>query len=179
MPGAGAPTESALPAEASDAAARADLEAVLAARAAMLEVDDGPVTAPSIDAHAQRAARREAAYLAGRLLLASVFIVSAVLKGLSYDAAAAGALGGVFWLTLVLELACGGLLALGLYARPAALVMLVWISVGLLFFHGDLAVETHRVLALANLGIAGGLFVFVANGAGLLSLDRWLRRRGA
>jgi len=124
-------------------------------------------------------ARTEALVLAGRLLLAAVFLGSAVLKGAAFDPESAGAWGGLFWVTVLLELACGGLLALGLYAKRAALVMLVWLAVGLVCFHGDMAAEVNRVFALANLGVAGGLCFFVAHGPGLLSLDRWLSTRAA
>lgn len=123
------------------------------------------------------AAQREALHLAGRLILSAVFIVSAIVKASGFNPDTAGNLGGIFWLSIVLELVCGTLLAFGLYARKAALVMLLWIGVGIVFFHGDLSLEVNRVFALANLGIAGGLFCLVANGPGLLSLDRWLKDR--
>ena len=122
-------------------------------------------------------AQREAMHLAGRIILAAVFIVSAIVKASWFNPDAAGSLGGVFWLSIVLELVCGALLAVGLYARKAALVMLLWIGVGIVFFHGDLSLEVNRVFALANLGIAGGLFGLVANGGGLLSVDRLLKDR--
>jgi putative oxidoreductase len=124
-------------------------------------------------------ARKEALVLAGRLLLAAVFLGSAVLKGAAFDPESAGGWGGLFWVTVLLELTCGGLLALGLYAKRAALVMLVWLAVGLVFFHGDMTAEVNRVFALANLGVAGGLCFFVAHGPGLLSLDHWLSTRAA
>ncbi|MBL8950824.1 MAG: DoxX family protein, partial [Myxococcaceae bacterium] len=103
----------------------------------------------------------------------------AVLKGASYDANSSGGLEGLFWVTVLLELCCGGLLALGLFARQAGVVMMVWLAVGLVFFHGDLTVMVNRVFALANLGIAGGLFMFVAHGPGVLSVDHWLSTRQA
>jgi putative oxidoreductase len=123
------------------------------------------------------AAQREALHLAGRLTVAVVFLASAIVKAAAFDAATAGNLGGVFWISVVVELSCGALLAVGLFARRAALVLLLWVGVGLVFFHGDLTVEVNRVFALANLGIAGGLFVLIANGGGLLSLDRWREDR--
>ncbi len=123
----------------------------------------------------KRAAQREALHLAGRLILSAVFIVSAIVKAVAFDPETAGRLGGVFWSTIVLELVCGALIGVGLYTRKAAIVMLVWLGVGLIFFHGDLSLEVNRVFALANLGIAGALFGLIANGAGLLSVDRLLK----
>jgi putative oxidoreductase len=123
------------------------------------------------------AAQREALHLAGRLTLAGVFLTSAWMKAAAYDPAAAGRLGSVFGLSLAVELTCGAFLALGWFTRRAALVLLLWVGVGVVFFHGDLNLELNRVFALANVGIAGGLFVLIANGDGLLSLDRWLKNR--
>ena len=123
------------------------------------------------------AAQREALYFAGRLILSAVFIVSAFVKAKGFDPTTAGNLGGIFWISIGLELVCGALLGVGLYTRKAAVVMLLWLGVGLVFFHGDLSLEVNRVFALANLGIAGALFGIVAHGAGLLSMDRWLSDR--
>jgi putative oxidoreductase len=125
----------------------------------------------------RRAAQREAMHLAGRLIVSVVFIASAIVKASEFDPNTAGNLGGVFWMSVIIELVCGALLGAGLFARQAGLVLLLWLGVGLIFFHGDLSVETNRVFALANLGIAGGLFVLTAHGAGLLSVDRWLKDR--
>jgi putative oxidoreductase len=122
-------------------------------------------------------AQREALHLTGRLVVSVVFIVSAVVKAAEFDPQTAGNLGGVFWMSVIIELVCGALLGAGLFARQAALVLLLWLGVGLVFFHGDLSVEANRVFALANLGIAGGLFVMIAHGAGLLSVDRWLEEK--
>ncbi|MBK7857081.1 MAG: DoxX family protein [Archangiaceae bacterium] len=138
------------------------------------------VVDPEVDPLVERDrahAQREALHLAGRLIVAAVFIVSAIVKAAAFDPATAGNLGAVFWVSVVVELGAGALLGAGLFTRKAALVLLLWLGVGLVFFHGDLSVEVNRVFALANLGIAGGLFVLIANGAGLLSLDRWLDDR--
>ena len=122
-------------------------------------------------------ARDEALHLAGRVAVAMVFMASAVAKGMAFEPEGAGRLEGVFWVSVGLELVCGGLLLVGLWARPAAVVLLLWIGVGVVFFHGDLSAEVNRVFTLANVAIAGGLFVLVAHGGGLLSLDRWRASR--
>src|SRR5262249_4128425 len=122
-------------------------------------------------------ARHEAVHLCGRLTVAIVFIASAVAKGASFDPEVAGRLGAVFWLSVVLELVCGALLLFGLWSRRAATVLLLWIGVGVVFFHGDLSVDVNRVFTLANVAIGGGLFVLVAHGGGMLSLDHLLEQR--
>jgi uncharacterized membrane protein YphA (DoxX/SURF4 family) len=121
-------------------------------------------------AEAERArARREALYVAGRLIIAFVFIVGALTRAFSFSAQGGGA---IVWLSIAIELIAGALLALGLQARRAATVLLIWLGLGTVFFHGDLSQEVDRALALANLAVCGALFAFVAYGGGLLSVDR-------
>jgi putative oxidoreductase len=112
-------------------------------------------------------------HLLGRVLIAAVFVISAVAKAATFDPEASGLLLAVFWASVALELVAGLLLAAGLWSRKAALVLLVWIGIGIVFFHGDLSVDANRVFTLANVAIAGGLFVLVAQGGGLFSLDHW------
>jgi putative oxidoreductase len=123
------------------------------------------------------AAKREALYVAGRLTVAIVFIGSAVAKAAAFDAVTFPGNGGAFWMSIFLELGCGALLAIGLFARRAALALLLWLGVGVVFFHGDLTIDINRAFMMANLAIAGGLFVFVAHGGGLLSIDHWREQR--
>jgi putative oxidoreductase len=125
----------------------------------------------------ERRARTEALYVSGRLLIALVFLMSAGVKAASFDDTAAPGMNTLFWLSITVELVAGSMLALGLYARRAALVLLVWIGIGVLFLHGDLGDAVNRAFTLANLAIGGGLFVLVSHGAGMLSVDHWLHRR--
>jgi putative oxidoreductase len=125
------------------------------------------------DAEQQRIrARREALYVSGRLLIGFVFIVSALAKAFSFRDLTADGGGVVLWAAIAVELIAGTLLALGLQARRAATVLLTWLAIATLFFHGDLANESDRALALANLAMCGALLAFIAHGGGLLSVDR-------
>ena len=79
----------------------------------------------------QLSARREALYLAGRLVVASVFLVSAVVKAASYDGANADMLGTVFWVSVVLELALFGIVPsavsqAGIVVTCAGVAMVAW-----------------------------------------------------
>ena len=120
-------------------------------------------------------ARQEALYVTGRLVVAFVFIVSALSKALSFREDG----GAVLWLSIAIELIAGAMLALGLQARRAATVLLVWLGLGTLFFHGDLNLDADRALTLANVAMCGALFVFVAYGGGLLSVDQFQRRHSS
>lgn len=124
----------------------------------------------------RRRARREALYVTGRLLIGFVFIVSALAKAFSFRDLAGEGSGVVLWAAIAIELIAGTLLALGLQARRAAAVLLGWLALATLFFHGDLSNESERALALANLAMCGALFAFIAHGGGLLSVDRMRER---
>lgn len=132
--------------------------------------------AEALTEHEKRRALREALYVAGRLIIALVFIGGALAKAQAFDANLAGRLGGLFWASIALQAVAGALLAVGLFTRRAAVALLVWQTVAILFLHGDLAVDVNRIFTLANLGLAGGLMAMVARGGGLLSLDHWLSR---
>jgi putative oxidoreductase len=119
-------------------------------------------------------ARQEALYMGGRLIIALVFVTGALAKALAFREAG----GGLFvWLTIALELIAGSLLGLGLFARRAAIALLCWTGIGVVFFHGDLTVDINRAFLLCNLAMGGALFVLAAHGGGMLSLDRVLDKR--
>ncbi|HVF43583.1 MAG TPA: DoxX family protein [Pyrinomonadaceae bacterium] len=69
---------------------------------------------------------------------------------------------------------CGILFALGLFVRPAALLMVINFVAALLIAHLDTPLDAAR-LALCML--FSSLFLLF-NGAGALSLDSYLERRG-
>jgi putative oxidoreductase len=116
--------------------------------------------------------------LAGRLLMALIFVFSAVGKiaapaatmgyiaamGLPFPALGlAGAIG--------VELVGGLLLALGLYTRATALALAAFSVVTAVLFHGAIGDQNQLIHLLKNLAMAGGLLQVAAFGAGSLSLD--------
>ncbi|WP_157268764.1 DoxX family protein [Azohydromonas aeria] len=126
--------------------------------------------------------------LAGRVLLALIFVTSgfAKLGNLSgtagYIASAGLPLAGVLALGAgLLELVGGLALAVGLRARWAALALgLFTLAAGVLFhaYWAAPADQAHvqQIMFMKNLAIAGGLFLTAAHGAGALSLDERLSR---
>ncbi|HLZ68257.1 MAG TPA: DoxX family protein [Aliidongia sp.] len=127
--------------------------------------------------------------LAGRLLLASIFVVSACRKiGDMASVAAYMASNGVPAPGLLLppatafELAGGLLLVAGLWARWTAVALLVWTGVLAVIFHPFWAVDAKQYglqlnLFLFHLETAGGLLYIVAYGAGRFSVDHRRDRR--
>lgn len=134
--------------------------------------------------------RMDAAWLmfAGRLLLASIFIVSGLRKIGDMDGVAAYMTNnGVPMASLlllpaiVLELGSGLLLAAGFLTRWIAVVLLVWTMVLAVIFHPFWAADPKAYglqlnLFLFHLETAGGLLYIFAFGAGRLSIDH--RRAG-
>lgn len=124
------------------------------------------------------------AALAGRILLAVIFIVSGFGKIPGFE----GTVGYiaskglpmpqvVAVLTIVLELGGGILLAVGYKARWAALALAAFTLLAAFIFHNFWAVEAAQKMAqqinfLKNLAIAGGMLMVFAYGPGRYSVEK-------
>lgn len=118
--------------------------------------------------------------LAGRILLAVIFLVSGLGKIGGFEATqgymeAFGVPGMLLPLVILLEV--GGALALvaGLWARWAALLLAGFTLLSGLIFHLDLGDSVQQIMFMKNLAITGGLLMVFAHGSGAWSLDA---RRG-
>jgi putative oxidoreductase len=124
----------------------------------------------------------EAAALAGRLLIAALFLHEAWSKLTAYSAAvsyseAFGVPGVLLPLAIAVELAGGLLILLGWHARPAALALAGFCVATAVIFHAKLGNRNELLHFEKDLAIAGGLLVLFARGAGAWALDA-VRRRG-
>lgn len=126
------------------------------------------------------------AALLGRVLLATIFLVSGCGKLLApSDTIAYIASAGLplppaaYAITLVVELAGGLLLLIGLKARLAALVLALFSIAAAAQFHSAFGDPDQWIHFMKNLAIAGGLLQVFAFGAGAISVDaqRVARRR--
>jgi putative oxidoreductase len=126
------------------------------------------------------AATSNAADLAGRALLASLFLVTGFSKMTGYAATqaymvATGVPGSLLPLVIALELGGGLALVLGYRTRlVAAALALFTIAAGVLFHSG--ADPMQRIMFLKNIALAGAFLLLVARGAGGWSLDAWRSR---
>ena len=137
-----------------------------------------------------------AAYTLGRIFIPIVFLVEGIQKVMNIGEiaqmlAANGVpvpdeivpyLGGIpkyealGYLIAAIEIICGLLVLIGLKARWAALVLIVFTACTIIFVHhfwdmqGDALIQ-NRADALKNLSIMGGLLLIVAVGAGPSSVD--------
>jgi putative oxidoreductase len=118
---------------------------------------------------------------AGRVLLASLFLLAGIGKLGTYSATAAymssaGVSGALLPAVIATEL--GGALAiiLGWKTRIVAGLLAGFSVLTALTFHNNFADQIQMIMFLKNISIAGGFLLLIANGAGPLSLDRRWRK---
>jgi putative oxidoreductase len=119
---------------------------------------------------------QQAAALAGRLLLAAIFLHEAWSKLTGYTGALAymqafGVPGQLLPLAIAVELGGGALIACGYHTRAAALVLAVFCVATAVLFHTKLGDRNQLLHFEKDLAIAGGLLVLAAHGAGAWALD--------
>lgn len=121
------------------------------------------------------------AELAGRVLLAAIFLLAGLSKITGYEGtqaymASAGVPGVLLPLVILLEV--GGALALiaGFQTRLAALALAGFSLAAAALFHNKLGDQMQFVLFFKNVAIAGGFLIVAVHGAGAWSLDRKLAR---
>jgi putative oxidoreductase len=119
----------------------------------------------------------DVALLAGRLLLATIFVHEGIAKIGNYAGSTAyarsfGVPDGLLPIAITVELGCGLLIALGVYARPAAFLLAGFCLVTAVLFHTKFA-EVNQLLHFEkNLAMAGGLLILAVAGPGRYSLRR-------
>jgi putative oxidoreductase len=106
----------------------------------------------------------KAANLAGRLLLAQIFLIAGVNKLSAYAPTqgymeAMGVPGALLPLVIVLEL--GGAIALiaGWKTQWAAIALAGFSVVSAMVFHAEFSDQTQMIMFMKNLAVAGGLLV--------------------
>jgi len=114
--------------------------------------------------------------LAGRVLLALLFLIEAYEKSVGYAGAVAyaqafGVPGILLPGAIALELLGGLLVVIGWQTRWAALALAAFCVVTALIFHQNLANINEKLHFLKDLAIAGGFLVLAAGGPGALSVD--------
>jgi len=118
----------------------------------------------------------EAAALAGRLLLAALFLHEAVAKLTAYSAAVAyseafGVPGQLLPIAIAMEAGCGLLILAGYYTRAAALLLAGFCVATAVLFHARLGNRNELLHFEKDLAIAGGLLLLFAHGPGRWALD--------
>ncbi len=114
--------------------------------------------------------------LAGRLLIAYIFVVAGWGKIAGYAGTAAymesqGIPGALLPLVIATELGGGLLVAVGFQTRIAAFLLAGFSIVSAVLFHYNPADQGQMISFMKNLAMAGGFLFIVANGPGAWSLD--------
>ena len=122
------------------------------------------------------------AYAALRIIAGSMFLCHGLAKLFGAFGGHAVDVGSQMWIGGVIELVGGALIALGLFARPAAFICAGQMAVAYFQFHWKLAMDNTLFLPIKNGGELAVLYCFVflwlaAAGAGPYSLDARLRGR--
>lgn len=120
--------------------------------------------------------------LAGRILIAAIFVMAGASKIAGYAGtqaymASQGVPGALLPLVIATELGGGLLVVLGLWTRLAAFALAGFSILSALLFHANIADPTQQIMLLKNFAMAGGFLFLVAHGAGALSLDAWRARK--
>lgn len=122
--------------------------------------------------------------LAGRILIALIFLLSGFSKITGFDGTVGyiaskglplpqlGAIGAI-----IVELGAGIMLVLGWKVRWAAAALLLYTAVAAIIFHDFWAMppdqaQNQMIHFMKNISMLGGLLYVVIHGSGALSLDR-------
>ncbi|MBK1865342.1 DoxX family protein [Aestuariivirga sp. YIM B02566] len=116
------------------------------------------------------------AELAGRVLLASLFVIEAADKlwdtgGALRYMAAYGLPAALLPLAIAVELGCGIAILLGWRTQIAAFLLAGFCFLTALIFHADLAQRAQQIQLEKDLALAGALLILAARGAGRFSID--------
>jgi len=120
--------------------------------------------------------------LAGRILLAVVFIPAGFSKIGGYEATqgymeAMGVPGSLLPLVIAFEIGGGLLFLVGYQTRIVAFALAGFCILSAVIFHYQPTDQLQMLMFMKNIGLAGGFLMYVAKGGGLLSIDAKLKRR--
>ena len=120
----------------------------------------------------------------GRMLLAALFVVSALVKMSTFAAtqealANSGIADSTFVLSagITIELVLGALLMLGLQTRIVAIGLIGYLICATVLVLNDLSSGFNATFAMNNVALSGGLLMLVGHGGGVWSIDRLLEQR--
>lgn len=115
--------------------------------------------------------------LGGRILLASLFLLSGLTKMSSYGAtagymAAMGVSAALLPIVIATEVLGSLAVIVGWHTRIAAFLLAGFTLIAGAIFHNNFGDQIQLIMFLKDVSIAGAFLMLVANGAGPLSVDR-------
>jgi putative oxidoreductase len=114
--------------------------------------------------------------IAGRILLAQIFVISGYGKIAGYAGTQAymsskGVPGEMLPLVILLELGGGLAIIAGFMTRWIALALAIFCVVSAVLFHMDFANQTQAINFMKNFSMAGGFLLLAQTGAPYFSID--------
>lgn len=114
--------------------------------------------------------------LGGRILLASLFLLSGLTKMAGYGATAAymtsmGVSSALLPIVIATEVLGSLAIIVGWHTRIAAFLLAGFTLLAAALFHNNLGDQIQMIMFLKDVAITGAFLMLVANGAGALSLD--------
>ena len=115
--------------------------------------------------------------LVGRVLISSLFLISAYNKVLSLDGTMGwmegyGVPGFLLYPAITLEIILPLFIIIGYRARLSAGLLAIFCLITAFIFHFDFSDQIQKILFLKNIGLAGGFLFIVANGTKDWSVDK-------
>jgi putative oxidoreductase len=131
----------------------------------------------SASINSRNAALENFTELAGRVLLASLFLLSGLSKLGAYTATAGymsafGVPSALLPAVIATEVLGAIAIILGWQTRVVAGLLALFSVLTAITFHTNFGDQIQMIMFLKNVSIAGGFLLLVANGAGPLSVDR-------
>jgi putative oxidoreductase len=119
---------------------------------------------------------------AGRLLIASIFLMAGISKITGYEATqgymeAMGVPGGLLPLVIITEVLGGIAIIIGYKTRVAAFLLAGFSITSAILFHADFNDQMQSILFMKNFAIAGGFLFLMSNGAGFVSVDNGMHAK--
>ncbi|MEN3799672.1 DoxX family protein [Aeromonas veronii] len=119
---------------------------------------------------------KDVALLAGRVLLALMFVIAGWSKIGGYAGTqgymeAMGVPGFMLPLVILLELGGGLAIVLGLFTRSLSVLLAGFTLMAAFIFHYQPAEQMQMLMFMKNVSVAGGFLALAAAGAGAFSLD--------
>lgn len=115
--------------------------------------------------------------LLGRILISSLFLISAYNKLFSIDGTMGwmegyGVPGLLIYPTIVLEIILPLFVIVGYKARASSALLAIFCILTAFIFHFDFSEQIQLILFLKNISLAGGFLFIVANGTKDWAVDR-------
>lgn len=117
----------------------------------------------------------------GRVMLSSIFLLSATMKLMDYSGTEAymvsmGVSAKLLPIVIMTEMILPLAVIIGFYTRLAALGLAVFSVMAALSFHFNFSEPMQTVMFMKDITIAGGFLLLVGQGGGYYSIDQRLGR---